>query len=69
MTQRKGTESHHLDILTPHLSDVIINAEGVCVCVSEYAMWILNRVVRECLPEIIFERRLKGGGGTSRADT
>ena len=34
MTQRRGTGSHHLNILTPHLSDVIIKAEGgVCVCV------------------------------------
>ena len=25
------TQSHHLEILTPHLSEVIIKAEGVCV--------------------------------------
>lgn len=38
MTQRNGTGSCHVDILTPHWSDVIIKEEGVCahVCVPAY---------------------------------
>ena len=46
-------------------NDMIWLREMVSATAS-YVIWILNKVVRECLPELKFERRFEGGRVNSK---